>query len=257
MSLHVDCIGSGPAVVLLHGWGMHGGVWAELARALADEFRVLVPDLPGFGRSREAWQVGADLPVMVEQLCAALPARATWVGWSLGGLLALAAAQRAGAAVKRLVLIGATPRFVQGVDWPCAMAPETLQQFAADLARDYRGTIHRFLSLQVGGAERELLRQLRAQAPVHGEPHPDALRAGLAILEQTDLRGTVRALHAPALVLHGARDRLVPVAAAAHLAQTLPHARLVTLATAGHVPFLSHRAECLSAMREFLHERVN
>jgi pimeloyl-[acyl-carrier protein] methyl ester esterase len=257
MSLYLDAIGSGPTIVLLHGWGMHGGVWAEFARELADNFRVLTPDLPGFGRSRVAWQAGADLPAMVDLIRDALPARATWVGWSLGGLLALAAARRAPDAVDRLVLIGATPRFVQGTDWPCAMAGETLHQFAVDLERDYHATLNRFLSLQVGSGERDLLRQLRAQLLEHGEPHPDALRAGLAILERTDLRGELSAIHAPALVLHGARDRLVPIAAGDHLARQLPCARLVTLETAGHVPFLSHPAPCLSAVREFLHERVN
>jgi pimeloyl-[acyl-carrier protein] methyl ester esterase len=257
MNLYLDAIGSGPTIVLLHGWGMHGGVWAEFARELAEECRVVTPDLPGFGRSRDAWQAGADLPTMTEQVLGALPARAVWVGWSLGGLLALAAARRAPDAVDRLVLIGATPRFVQGADWPCAMAGDTLRQFAIDLERDYRGTLNRFLSLQVGSTERDLLRRLRAQVPEHGEPHPDALRAGLAILEQADLRGELSAIRASALVLHGARDRLVPVAAGEHLARQLPCARLVTIETAGHVPFLSHPAPCLSAVRDFLHERVN
>jgi pimeloyl-[acyl-carrier protein] methyl ester esterase len=257
MSLYINALGSGPTVVLLHGWGMHGGVWAELARELADGSRVVTPDLPGFGRSRDAWQADAGLPVIVEQLLGALPARATWVGWSLGGLLALAATRRAPDAVDRLVLIGATARFVQGADWSCAMAGDTLHQFADELERDYRGTLNRFLSLQVGSTERDLLRRLRAQVLEHGEPHPDALRAGLAILEQTDLRGELSAIRAPTLVLHGARDRLVPVAAGEHLARHLPHARLVTLETAGHVPFLSHPAPCLSALRNFLHERIN
>lgn len=257
MSLYIDALGSGSTVVLLHGWGMHGGVWADFARELADESRVVTPDLPGFGRSRDAWQAGAGLSVIADQLLGALPARATWVGWSLGGLLALTAARRAPDAVDRLVLIGATPRFVQGADWPCAMAGETLRQFADGLERDYRGTLNRFLSLQVGSTERDLLRRLRAQVLEHGESHPDALRAGLAILEQTDLRGELSAIRAPTLVLHGARDRLVPVAAGEYLARQLPRARLVTLDTAGHVPFLSHPAPCLSAVRDFLHERIN
>ena len=51
MSLQVERRGDGPDLVLLHGWGMHGGVWDELVPRLAARFRVHVPDLPGHGRS--------------------------------------------------------------------------------------------------------------------------------------------------------------------------------------------------------------
>lgn len=67
MSLHVETLGSGAPLVLLHGWGMHGGVWAEVAQQLAEEFCVHVVDLPGHGFSngkgeggREKGKRGAD-----------------------------------------------------------------------------------------------------------------------------------------------------------------------------------------------------
>jgi len=47
MSLYHQAIGDGPDVVMLHGWGLHSGVWAETATALAPEFRVTRLDLPG------------------------------------------------------------------------------------------------------------------------------------------------------------------------------------------------------------------
>ncbi|MHB8535916.1 MAG: alpha/beta fold hydrolase, partial [Sulfuricaulis sp.] len=52
MTIFYERSGHGPDVVLVHGWGLHGGVWADIARGLSKDFRVTVPDLPGHGRSR-------------------------------------------------------------------------------------------------------------------------------------------------------------------------------------------------------------
>ena len=50
-SLYFESVGRGPDVVLVHGWGLHGGVWSRVAQALADEFTVHCVDLPGHGHS--------------------------------------------------------------------------------------------------------------------------------------------------------------------------------------------------------------
>jgi pimeloyl-[acyl-carrier protein] methyl ester esterase len=254
MPFYKDRRGSGPAVVLLHGWGLHGGVWSDVAAALVGEFCVTAVDLPGFGRSRDCWRAGADREALADQLLEELPDPAVWIGWSLGALLALTAAQRAPQRVARLVLIGATPRFAQAADWLCAMPLATLRQFGADLADDHEKTVLRFLSLNLGDGEsdRQLLRRLRALLTAHGEPDPGALRQGLRLLEQADLRAALPNIETPTLVLHGRRDRLAPIAAAEYLVERLPNARAAVIDAAGHAPFLSHPAETLVAVRDFL-----
>jgi len=233
--------GSGPDLVLVHGWGLHGGIWGELPARLAKHFRVTTLDLPGHGRSRE---VNGDLSLdaftdRVAELC---PGAAVWLGWSLGGLIALNAARRHPQKAAKLVLVGATPRFVQAPDWLHAMPAGMFADFADSLGRDYRATLLRFLSLQVGGNEtaRLQLKQLRAEMFAHGEPQPEALAAGLAILEQTDLRASLAEIRVPVLVVHGSHDRLAPPAAGEYLAAHLPQARLLQFEGAGHAPFLSH-----------------
>ncbi|PIQ13165.1 MAG: pimeloyl-[acyl-carrier protein] methyl ester esterase, partial [Hydrogenophilales bacterium CG18_big_fil_WC_8_21_14_2_50_58_12] len=47
MSMHIEIVGSGPYLALLHGWGMHGGVWDGVRDALAQRFRLHIVDLPG------------------------------------------------------------------------------------------------------------------------------------------------------------------------------------------------------------------
>ena len=90
--MHLDIIGRGPPLVLIHGWAMHGGVFAPLLDRLGAHFECHVVDLPGHGLSEE--RDGLALDATVERLLALLPP-AIWLGWSLGGLFALEAAARA------------------------------------------------------------------------------------------------------------------------------------------------------------------
>jgi len=189
MSLYVESCGVGAPLVLLHGWGMNADVWEDLLPALAERRRVVRVDLPGHGRSRPV-ACGASLAAMAEPLLAAIPEGADVLGWSLGGLLAQHLALAHPARVARLILVASGPRFVRSAHWPHAMAAETLTTFAHGLAEDYTGTIRRFLAIQALGSEhaRETLGQLRERVFRHGEPDAAALRAGLAILLQADLR---------------------------------------------------------------------
>ena len=88
--LHVEVAGSGPPLVLLHGWAMHGGVFAPLVARLRDTYTLHLVDLPGHGGSRQC-AVPLALDACARAIVDAVPV-APWLGWSLGGLLALHAA---------------------------------------------------------------------------------------------------------------------------------------------------------------------
>jgi len=243
-----------PALVLLHGWGMHPGVWAALSAALAPGGAHYAIALPGHGGRRFAPSTGDALEAWAADCLAQAPPRAVWLGWSLGGLVALAAARLAPARVAALVLITATPRFVQAADWPRAMAAGTLRGFYGALQADPAGTLERFLALQVRGSEaaRTTLRQLRQGLAMAPAPDPAALAAGLALLAERDLRPVLPGLGVPSLWLFGARDVLVPAGVAADLAVLAPTASCHSIAGAGHAPLLSHPAVVAARIAAFL-----
>jgi len=252
VSLFIDARGSGPDLVMLHGWGLHGGLFGPVIAPLAERFRLHLVDLPGHGRSP-----GLDADYTLETVAAAIagsvPAGATWLGWSLGGRIALAAAA-AGAPIDKLILVGANPCFTQKSDWPHAMPEAELEQFAASLRDNYKATLQRFLALQSRGSERarEELRNLREALFAHGEPEPTALAGGLEILRRDDLRPALPHIAQPTLVLHGERDTLAPLAAAEYTAAHLPHGKLQVIAGAGHAPFISHPEPFVAAVEAFL-----
>ena len=79
--LHVEVAGAGPPLVLLHGWAMHGGVFAPLVERLRDARTLYVVDLPGHGLS--TWSHGAStLTALASAVEARLPHRAALIGWS-------------------------------------------------------------------------------------------------------------------------------------------------------------------------------
>ncbi len=251
MSLHIDVVGSGPALVLIHGWALHGGVFAPLVERLSAQFELHLVDLPGHGHSRED-ATPLRLPFVVSAIAAATPP-AVCCGWSLGGLFALhAAATLPG--VRGLAMVAATPRFVRGEDWPHAVEPSVFAQFGQDLAQDYRGTLERFLALDAMGSEhaRQELRTLRAMLVERGEPAPRALQEGLRLLENTDLRGALPSLPVPSLWLAGKRDRLVSPQAMQAAAALAPRSTLHVVAQGGHAPFLGHTDEVAAQLQHFV-----
>ncbi len=247
MDLHIDSVGIGPPLILLHGWAMHGGVFAPIVKTLAQTHTVHCVDLPGHGRSRAA---GAPNIAATARTLAARYPGATWLGWSLGGLVALQAAIEAPCQVGAMVLIAVNPRFVAAPDWPHGVPHAVFAGFAADLKRDWRATVDRFLALECLGSDRARaeLRALRAQVFEHGEPDPRVLDAGLSVLDQTDLRGELARIRCPALWIAGARDQLVPPAAAEAAAALMPRAHAVTIAGGGHAPFIGHPDRVLDAI---------
>jgi pimeloyl-[acyl-carrier protein] methyl ester esterase len=256
MNLHIEVSGSGVPLVMLHGWGMHGGVWTDTVRKLATDFQVHCVDLPGHGQSPWIVDRGSRIEDWVDVLTAQFSEPINVCGWSLGGIIAQHWAAREPEKVRRLILVNSTPCFAARADWTFGMPQETLAQFAAELEKNHAATLRRFLALQVRGSEgeRELLGAMREKLFSRGEPHLDALRGGLAILRDADLRSALPQIMQPTLVIAGERDKLTPPEASHYLAQSLPSARAVVVAGAAHAPFLSHPEIFIEQVKSFLHE---
>lgn len=254
MSLHVEVTGRGEPIVMLHGWGMHGGVWRETVAQLASDFEVHVVDLPGHGASKLDGTF--ELDAVVDVLAARFLAPVSVLGWSLGGIIAQRWAMRSPETIKRLVLVASTPCFAERTDWQFGMPQDTLQHFANELGMNHAATLRRFLALQVRGSEgeREILATLRESLFNRGEPDMAALLGGLDILRDADLREQLPQIGAPTLAIAGERDKLTPPQASHYVAEAVPNARAVEIKGAAHAPFLSHPQVFVEQIKSFLNE---
>lgn len=251
--IRIQTIGEGPPLVLLHGWAMHGGVFAPLIQVLAPHRTLHVVDLPGHGDSPWNAEHAFTLRVCVDALVPNIP-RAPWLGWSLGGLVALRAAIDGSDHVTGIVALAATPRFTRAPDWPNAVEDALLDEFARGLEVDHRATVKRFLALEAHGSDhlREDLRFLQHEILARPAPHPRVLQDGLAVLRETDMRAELGRLSIPSLWIGGRRDRLVPPSALEASARLAPGGEAVSIAHAGHAPFLSHADAVARAVLDWL-----
>jgi pimeloyl-[acyl-carrier protein] methyl ester esterase len=243
--------GSGPPLVFWHGWGMNLRVFDALAGSLTDHHQCVLVDLPGHGRS--PWRDGIDEAEQLRSLLDTLPAKSVLVGWSLGAQFALRAAEVAADRLRGLVLLHATPRFMNAPDWPWGFPAATVQEFAQHLARDSAGTIADFLDLQVRGSRDAagIAARLRAALAAHGPALPAALAAGLRLLETSDLRAVAARVTLPTLIVSGQHDRITPPAASLALAELLGNTRHLKVPRAAHAAFLSHADEVREALLQF------
>jgi len=229
--------GAGSPCTLLPGWGQGPAAMAPLVAALAPSHQVSVPAWPGMGASRPE-RCGGDTAALADALAPAQAAPASLIGWSLGGLIALATAARHPDRVRRVVLLAATPRFISAEGWP-GVDPALFDRFAGGVDADPAGARDRFLSLQVaaGAGQRQTVRRLRWAAARDGEPDASALQAGLALLRTLDLRAVVPTLRCPIDAILAGADPLVPVGLAPHL-RTLG-VRTRVIAGLGHAPLVT------------------
>ncbi|BCX89320.1 pimeloyl-[acyl-carrier protein] methyl ester esterase [Methylomarinovum tepidoasis] len=237
--LAVRRVGCGPPLVLLPGWAMHSGVWGALVEDLAPHFQLLLVDLPPIYRADAA-------PALIAALAEQVPA-AGWLGWSLGGQLALQVARRHPERVTGLVLVASNPRFLAAPDWP-GMAAVALSDLERRVREDPVRALRRFLALVAkGGPAARSLTQLWRQRP---PPPLETLLAGLSWLREWDLRAALPQLSCPTLWLGSGDDALVP-AAAMRAAARLSGGRWLEV-NGGHAPFLADPAPMAAAIRDVL-----
>ncbi len=249
--------GAGKPLIMLHGWSMSSAVFSEVASQLAEDFRILCPDLPGHGDSEPVLSCSLEafasrLELWIKQLN--LPA-ASLLGWSLGGQVALQIALNGRVALSHLLLVATTPRFSQTDNWPHGLPQTQLRALDRNLGRAFEKTMGDFFNQQFSDGEvnKERYRQILQFAVRPTQlPEVEQARETLKVLGVADLRGQLRTLRVPTQVLHGQLDRIIPIGAGAFLAEEIPGAEFCRVPEVGHAPFFSQPDLCLQYWRRFI-----
>ncbi|MCL6563210.1 MAG: alpha/beta fold hydrolase [Firmicutes bacterium] len=234
--------GQGPAMVLLHGGGGTGKDWWYQLQHFGQRYRVIAPDLPGFGRSDWLAEVQsvADLPAFLAQFLRQVGVDTMVLGGnSMGGRVALAFAARWPELVSHLVLLDSVGLDLPTVPVrnPLAVPPDRfLELLVHDPAQYLRRTPYRTLedahALTRG---RQSFARYLAASPVVADP---------AIAWDR--------LTMPALLIWGREDKVVPLAYGEALAQRLPRARLAVIEACGHLPHLEWPEQTNQTIEAFL-----
>ncbi|MCK4493143.1 MAG: alpha/beta fold hydrolase, partial [Methylococcales bacterium] len=139
MNIHKEVYGTGDAIVLLHGWAMHTGVWREFSKKLAENYQVICLDLPSHGRSD--YLANFSLENISQALIKQFPTQScTVLGWSMGMTIALDLSQRFPKRINGLIGLAGNPCFVAQENW-VGMPLKLLRRFNQQLIDDCSGTL--------------------------------------------------------------------------------------------------------------------
>jgi pimeloyl-[acyl-carrier protein] methyl ester esterase len=257
MSVHVEIIGQGQPLVMIHGWGLHSGVWQPLIKRLSAKYMLYLVDLPGNGNSRPIEPF--HLHAIADEVAQVIPGVSDVLGWSLGGLVAQRIALNQPDRIRRLILCATTPcfvnqSFVNQAGWDAGINPSNFETFADNVNQDYKAAMLQFLTLQCmqSSDRRSVVKQLRLSFETRPTPTQATLGRALNILLDSDLRTEIADIRKPTLLIHGDRDTLTPVQAAHWMMQQLPVGFLRVISGAAHAPFLSHGDQFIETLNQFL-----
>lgn len=249
--------GTGPAVVLLHGFASSIVTWRDVMPALARDHDVIALDFPGFGGSeiREGLPPSA-YPGLVAGLMEGLGLpRASLVGNSLGGGVAVVIAARHPQRVDRLVLIDSVGYNLASADRPWLLRVAGRKPVARLVeALPLRRPLVTLALRQIFDDDRLVTRE-RIDEYVAPLLRPGAVAAAQALLASGDdlgLPAVVAQVRAPTLVLWGRDDQWIPAEQADRFLAAIPGSRKVVIERCGHMPQEERPAEVSRLLEEFL-----
>lgn len=258
IDLAYDDRGSGPTLLLVHGFPLDHAMWSAQLAALAPTHRVLAPDLPGFGRSGLPAPVAASGVLTMEQLADALarfldalavPGPVVLCGLSMGGYIAFPFARRYAHRLRGLVLCDtrAIADTAEGAAGRRLMADRVLREGPAPLVESMLPRLFAPATLQ---GRPDLVAPIRQVMTATDPRTLAAASRGMAV--RPDSTPALGDIACPTLVLVGEHDAISPPAEMRQIAAAIPGAQFVEIAGAGHLAPLEGPDAVNAALASFL-----
>jgi 3-oxoadipate enol-lactonase len=234
--------GSGPPLLLIHGYPLDHTIWNEIIPFLERDFCLILPDVRGFGESTTV-----NTPYLMDDLAFDFIAlldhlgvqKIALAGHSMGGYIALALARLSPERVKSLALVASQV---------LADAPENKMnryKTAAEVAEKGVGVVAEIMpsKLSSDAHVQEVVRGL-----IQKQSKDGVIGALKAMAERGDSLQLLYSIHFPVIVIHGSADTLLPIERAQEVKKAMPQAHVVELPSAGHMPMLEEPKRTADAL---------
>jgi magnesium chelatase accessory protein len=261
---HVQVVGEGPTVLLLHGAGASTHTWRQLAPLLSRDYRLVMPDLPGQGFSRIGSRLRLGLDPMAEDMAALLAAQ-DWapqaiIGHSAGAALALRLAEVLPQPPKAIVgLNAALGNFdgLAGVLFPVLARLLSLNPFVPSLFARLAGgesQVRRLLAST--GSPLDAEGRALYERLIRDPAHVDGTLAMMAQWQLDGLLSRLPRIATPVLFIAGSADRAVPPTVSRDAAARMPQAEVVEIAGLGHLMHEEAAETVAPILAQFLKTRL-
>jgi 2-succinyl-6-hydroxy-2,4-cyclohexadiene-1-carboxylate synthase len=259
LGVNVERWGSGPPVVLLHGFTGSASGWAEVASALAPEFELIAIDIVGHGQTDAPEDLERyAMRRVVDDLASTLRAlgheRATWLGYSMGGRTALQVAVHRPDVVSALILEGGTPGLATEEERVARVASDEV--LAQNVLRDgVEAFIDFWQEVALFASQKRMPRERQDRVRAGRLRNraiglANSLR-GMGTGSQEDVRDRLAGVRVPAFLITGALDTKF-TELAREMAERLPDATLAVIDDAGHAAHVERPDEFAALVLDFL-----
>jgi sigma-B regulation protein RsbQ len=242
---NVTVLGKGVQVLLFsHGFGTDQNAWRHQTGEFADRYSIVLFDHVGAGRNSEKFYNPRRYNSLYTfandllEICAALSLKdVTIVGHSVGAMIGLLACTLAPEYFSKLVMIGASPRYLNDADYTGGFTQEGLDGHYAMVQENYGAWVGGFAAAAMGNPGRPDLTHGFAASLL--ALRPDIALSTMKVIFQSDHRADLAKLSIPAWVLQSTKDIAVPMSVGAYLHENIAGSRYIELEAEGHFPHLS------------------
>jgi len=252
IQLAYDDVGSGPPVVLIHGYPFNRSLWNEQVEALSSKYRVITPDLRGFGESDSSEgpatmdRMAQDVAQLMDQLD--IP-QAVIGGLSMGGYVVLAFCKQFGSRVRALVLAD-TRAQADTEEAKKTRAEQADKALAEGMAGIADAMLPKLLTPDTVSKRPEVVKRIRDMM-LKTKPK-GAAAALLGMAQRDDQTEFISSIKVPALIVAGREDAITPPADSEAMHAKITGSRLIVIENAGHVSNLEQTEQFNDALLAFL-----
>lgn len=250
-------LNSSQTIVFGHGFGTDQSSWSGIIPAFQDKFKLVVYDNVGAGGSDpnafspNKYDTLRSYAADLIDICDALQLRdIIMVGHSVSGMISILAAIKRPDLFSKLILIGASPRYLNDENYLGGFDQATLDAFYAQMATNYFAWVSGFAPAAMANSDRPLLAQNFAETLK--SIRPDIAQSVAKVIFQSDYRNEVPLLDKNTLLLQANNDIAVPLEVAQYLHKNIKNSTLSIVNAEGHFPHISAPEEVIAAIQTFI-----
>lgn len=255
---NVNVLGNGSRTILMaHGYGCDQAMWRFLVPALQAEYRVVLFDYVGAGKSdlsqykRDKYSsLDGYAQDVLDIIDAVGGAPVVFVGHSVSSIIGVLAANKRPEAFERLVLVGPSPRYINDGDYVGGFNKADIDALLQTLDENHLGWSRAMAPVIMKNGDRPELADELAESFCRTDPEIAKHFARVTFL--SDNREDLRHVNVPSLILQCSEDSIAPECVGDFVHRHLPGSTLVQMQATGHCPHLSSPEETLEAITQYL-----
>lgn len=246
-----------PTMVFAHGFGTDQTAWQKVSSAFTDDYRIVLYDNVGAGNadpsafSPNKYDTLHSYANDLLDICKELQVEdAIMVGHSVSGMISTLAAIKSPEHFSKMVLVGASPRYLNDTNYIGGFTQEALNGLYDAMANNYYAWISGFAPAAMANADRPQLAESFAQTL--SSIRPDIAQSVARVIFQSDHRTDLPKLHVDTLLLQTKQDIAVPMYVAQYLNANIKNSKLKVVEAEGHFPHISAPDEIITAIKEYI-----